>query len=663
MKKYLITAALAVAISGAFVSCNKDDVFSDSLIEQKAKAFDETFFAGYGIPAPNHTWGFESNTITRGEIITRGDSDCGQCYKYDMQYDTPSFPKTGHPAPISDSERAYVKNWFETNPGLSEVGLDIHDFYIQHVWGQANKNYNVRNEDTGVVEVNQGTMDYCEVGDGTNYTHVLDFNANGPGSYGIVYMRNSSALSFGFHATWGDNRDYHNFKLAHIVGTAEDGTKIDGWYVGLAMYGSKWDNGTKVLNYDQLNYADDWILKIVPGESTPPGDDWEIIEGYKVEEVGRVFCEDLGVSSLNDIDYNDIVFDAAILHRWCKLVTKKNGQVINETYSFSLNGYIGYNTHSAEVWLLAAGGTIPATVGGQEVHNQFSGKSTKIMINTAKDNSKLRGAEIAEHDPVQLDYIDGINSINEIDIYALFNNQVIKIDNSEGHAPYKLKVPLGTRWTKEREKIGEAYPKFTEYCSDPTVKFWEGNNINGDLLWDKCDSPVPSKYLEIGKPHEDVVASGTGNNGSNEGNNNEGNNNEGNNNGGNNDSGNNGETKPGQIWPVNGGAGSATNVSMDVNTAKSKFDNATPGQKLCIYSDSTNGWIMFAFGGWPSLNSIEGFSAPTGWYIDGQVIRPYDRAFQNGRFVIELSQVSINTIITQGFMIQGSYNITNITIE
>ena len=128
-------------------------------------------------------------------------------------------------------------------------------------------------------------------------------------------------------------------------------------------------------------------------------------------------------------------------------------------------------------------------------------------------------------------------------------------------------------------------------------------------------------------------------------------------------------TKPGQIWPESG-TGNDTNVSMDTNTASTKFATATPGQKLCIYSSSTSGWIQFAFGWWPVLSTVEGFSAPSGWWIDtdpnagqGKAIKPSDGSFRNGRFEIELSQVSINTIKAQGFAIQGTYTITNITIE
>lgn len=427
MKKYLMTGMAALAMCAAFTSCSKDTTFEQITPEQAIEAsYESAFIKAFGQPAPNQDWGF--GTTTRG--ITRGDSDCGDCYKYDMQYDTPSFPKTGHPAPISASERAYVKNWFETNPGLSEVGLDIHNFYIQHVWGEPNKDYNVRNEDTGKVEVNKGTMDYCEVGDGTNYTHVKDFNANGPGSFGIVYMRNSSALSFGFHATWGDNRDYHNFKLAHIVGTAEDGTKIDGWYVGLAMYGEKWDNGTKVLNYDQLNYADDWILKIVPGE------------GEITEYQGRIMAEDLTVrpnGEASDFDFNDVVFD------W-----KIEGNV-------------------ATIQLRATGGTLPLYVGGQEVHDKF-GVSRNTMVNTGVSSAE-------EPAPYTYTFPTGVEAIaKNIPIVVTNNGQDVELKAEEGKVASKINVPTGTRWVKEYQDIKNAYPGFQGWVADPSAEWTSNSN-------------------------------------------------------------------------------------------------------------------------------------------------------------------------------------------
>lgn len=409
-----MTGIAAIAMCAAFTSCSKDPGFEQMNPEQAIQAsYEAAFIKAFGQPAPNQDWGFGTATRT-----TRGDSDCGQCYKYDMQYDYPSFPKTGHPADITDKERTYVKWWFENNPGLSEVGMDIHNFYLQHVWGQPNKPYTVVYERGNYSE--NGTMDYLEVGDGTNYTHVLDFNANGPGSYGIVYMRNSSALGFGFHATWGDRRDYHNFKLAHIVGDYE-GEHIDGWYVGLAMYAEKDDNGLRVMNGDKWNYADDWILKIVPDETIPP-----------VEYQGRVMAEDLNANEKSDFDFNDVVFDWRI-----------DGRV-------------------ATIQLRAAGGTLPLFVGGQEVHDKF-GVSRNTMVNTGVGSANEPAAytytfpEGTDPLPINIPIIVSKGGV-EAELYA-----------EEGKVASKINVPTSTRWVKEFENISDAYPGFEGWVKNPTA--------------------------------------------------------------------------------------------------------------------------------------------------------------------------------------------------
>ena len=514
MKKYLITAALAVAISGAFVSCS-DDIASDSLIEQKAKTFEKVFVEAYGTPAPNHTWGFKKN-VTRGVngwksigSITRSkeDNSCGTCIKPDMtnfpNYYT-QYPNYTTPAPITDGERAYVKQWFEEHPGFTQ-GLDIQNFYVQHVWGQANKDYtlywlrydenrmrnnpgatsNYYNDDKTV----QATMDYFCVGDGTNYTHTLDFNANNDGSgWEMVYMQNSSALSFKYHSSWS-SEEFKYFRCEEILVPGDkfsDGIARKGWYVGMCCYGEKYDNGDQKLNfYDwEDEICDDWIVKIVPGEGTP--DDFEetqIIEHEEIIEAGRVFCEDLGASNLSDVDYNDVVFDAVIVHE-----TK------------SVDGEVIYENNYAKVCLLAAGGTLPVTVGGHEIHGVLSGNKvgTNIMINTIKeeDRAEVNGAGVFQHAPVVIDRIDGVSSIDDIKIYALYNNKVIEVtNNGENLAPYKICVPIGTRWAKERVDIGLAYKDFSEYCkTGPEVKFWEEETqISSGDLWD--DSATPSPFL------------------------------------------------------------------------------------------------------------------------------------------------------------------------
>lgn len=578
MKKYLIKGLLALVVGGFTASCADKDGEYVPMDQQKEAAYADVFkeLIG-GEVAPNHDWGFKktslledfSQTRAMSRAMTRGDSDCGTCWKYDQQYDTPSFPKTGHPAPITDSERAFVKNWFETNPGLSEVGLDIQNFYLQHVWGQANKNYNIITEETGATDVNQGTMDYCEVGDGTNFTHVLDFNANSGGNWGIVYMRNSSALSFGFHATWGDNRDYHNFKLAHIVGTAEDGTKIDGYYVGLAMWGQKPDNGTKTLNYDQWQYADDWILKIVPGEgetsNTTTTTRTDRIERRRLVSQGRVFCEDLGTDvvkmDLTDIDFNDAVFDAKIWRMGQFDITyidntyNSESDYLENIYTTGINGFdietTGGDAHVivngkfkyvAEICILAAGGTIPLKIGGNngfEIHEKFgvghttivntmgepSGEKVNVMVTNVTRDAVTVNVDITDLVKAAIEKGNTDNtdiSLDIIPIEVLWTNgeyrgvSVLRAEseNDIRIAPQKLCVPIGTPWVYERIPITSAYADFASYAKSKTPLFWEGStNRNPSLLYASGPAGMTEEANETGNVgtnpfHDEIVVEG-----------------------------------------------------------------------------------------------------------------------------------------------------------
>lgn len=484
MKKYLITAALAVAISGAFVSCS-DDVSYDSLIEQKAKTFEQTFIEAYGTPAPNHTWGFKKNTVTRS---TEKES---HTLLQDFGLTKPT---------LQDGEAAYVMQWFRDNPDDNSVGLDITKYFIIFVGGNTtvnvkhhdwDGNYYNNNRNNGatsnffdVYSTQTSILDQLWI-DGE---HIKDWNANG-GVTELVYDR--KADNFIAHNSFCDVWTT-KWKLAQITYNGETG-----WYVGLSSYAKKlegtyetisgsgeYDDRAYYTDYDREDFYDDYVFKIVPAESVP--DEFEettIIEHEEIVEAGRVFCEDLGASSRSDIDYNDVVFDGIIVHEW-KMI---DGVKVSDGYY-------------AKVCLLAAGGTIPVTVGGHEIHGVLSENKvgTNIMINTIKeeDRAEVKGAGVFQHAPVVIDRIDNVTSLDGIQIYALYNNKIVEVtNNGENLAPYKICVPIGTRWAKERVDIGIAYKDFSEYCkTGPEVKFWEEETkISSKSLWD--DSATPSPFL------------------------------------------------------------------------------------------------------------------------------------------------------------------------
>ena len=366
MKKYLMTGMAALTMFAGFTSCSHNDdieVYTQSQID-KAK-YDQAFLNYIGGKiAEGQDWGFSASIA--GSRMTRAAGD-PEVVKKDMWVNDPSkLNGATVPADVTTAEAAYVYEWFqkEENKGLTESGKDWSNFFIQQVYGtmdkqkqgiwhrfdqnRTNNGYDSNYWDEEFSD--KGGMDYLTVGDGQNMTHVLDFNAEKGGPWNIVYMKNSSALKFGYHGSW-DSSDRQLFKLAEIEvpGTCfSDGVARKGWYVGLSLLAEKYDNGKKILGEQRKDFGDDWILKVVPGESN-------IEETYDI----RIMGEDLSATEAGDFDFNDIVLDVKFA---------KTGET------------------TTKVCLRAAGGTLPLYIiaGGEsfEVHNLFK-VGTGVMVNTA----------------------------------------------------------------------------------------------------------------------------------------------------------------------------------------------------------------------------------------------------------------------------------------
>lgn len=279
----------------------------------------------------------------------------------------------------------------------------------------------------------------------------------------------------------------------------QTGTKD--WDFYQVQEGDKWIPGNNIYT--------DWIVRITKGAPSGGGGSTttgpqvyqmsetsynngsvkrQVITGERVVESGRVLCEDLGSSSLNDIDYNDIVFDAVIVNEYEKLVTTyydANGAVerTDTTYSFdAVDGHTGKNKHYALIRLMAAGGTIPAAVKGYEVHNKLGGNGTTVMINTLDEDSRtvVGMAAVATATPSDLIDVDtkskkfyGIDNIDSITIDVRYSQVSEKLTAKHGAVPSKILVPLGTRWPRERQNIGKAYPEFGDYVKNADHNFWD----------------------------------------------------------------------------------------------------------------------------------------------------------------------------------------------
>jgi len=233
-----------------------------------------------------------------------------------------------------------------------------------------------------------------------------------------------------------------------------------------------------------------------------------------------VFCEDLGRASREDLDYNDLVFDA---RTW-----KYEKYTINWTWHYNDasdanpatktkgDSTLTETQNYADIKLLAAGGTIPITIVGRQVHSLFN-KPADIatMINTRDNNSNVYGSfdvrsAIAVGDKAQGDtlmkfktkdgdrfelwLIPGYEHIKDIPIVSSFDGaQVTELNANQGQAPHKILVEYGTtKWVSERKNLALAYPNFSNYVTGQINETgWVKEGINPDYLYDQ---PVENEY-------------------------------------------------------------------------------------------------------------------------------------------------------------------------
>ena len=152
-------------------------------------------------------------------------------------------------------------------------------------------------------------------------------------------------------------------------------------------------------------------------------------------------CEDLGTTA--DFDFNDIVID--VYNDW--------------------SGYPGNWGGATIVTVRAAGGTLPATVAGKDIHELF-GVSTKDMVNT--------GIKTA---PVAIFRIPQVNNAKDIHIMVGNDGGTWELKTATGAAPQKILVPSTTRWSKEYKNIVKSYPDFEKYVQNAADNGQWYNNI------------------------------------------------------------------------------------------------------------------------------------------------------------------------------------------
>ena len=226
-----------------------------------------------------------------------------------------------------------------------------------------------------------------------------------------------------------------NWKFEHIVANGLDGGTVGrgNGNVKLIQAGT-----TEIIPAD-ANYVKG-VSGCTPGfrgdvDPTPDPDPETFIP------VARIMCEDLSAEDGSDFDFNDVVFS------------------------------IQWTETGAKIRLEAAGGTLPLTVGGVEVHAQFK-VGTQTMVNTMAGHKSDYQQPIFEitgnFKNAQGDY-----DANLIPVLVFKHDEWKEMTAIKGRAASKICVDPQTDWCDEYQDIDDKWNgQFSEWVKGQRATFY-----------------------------------------------------------------------------------------------------------------------------------------------------------------------------------------------
>lgn len=343
---------------------------------------------------------------------------------------------------------------------------------------------------------NTATMDYTNA----------DYGIYGPSTgevYAVFQAKDikTSNIAQGYDVTYGgmlaivadthfdSNTGFTSKSGSYPIIDFKDGCSKDNIYIGGSVPNISIAASTCNPGFGAITIPiDDSTTGKVKVETTV-----ETFTETQLVEQGRVFCEDLGTRSSNDVDFNDVVFDAYIykVNTGTKTTIKKNGVFFSENVETTGTSYY------ANIILLAAGGTYPLTVAGTEIHTALGATSTSVIVNTcSSDEDAYSNPYINTTSAKDLGNIPDITSIKAIPIIVKIGDEVHELTAEQGEAAEKICIEkIGTKWTKERKKIKEAY-NFQGYVNNANINFWE-EILDESLLYNCSWDTYTNKSADI----------------------------------------------------------------------------------------------------------------------------------------------------------------------
>ncbi|MGM9778209.1 MAG: hypothetical protein ACI3ZD_07750 [Prevotella sp.] len=482
MRKQLMTGVAAAAICLGLTNCSRYDFTPISEGEQAYVNYEKAFTEKFGEPAPDQTWGFGSADANNGgttRAMTRTASPNANMWASDWNV----------PQPLTDAQKDIVRRFFQQNKNPQGVAIDYTNFFVQDVYkGGTNTTDALTTEKyqaaNGSEVVGSNQMDKLTAGSdndhinnynnaqcsenksvwGGELTNPYDQNSKVFYTDKIMLMENSKTDCFGYYNSLGSaqyNDQYVIISGNTIMDWARTNNKelngadvSDMFFVGFdydALIQQYEGGGSNAVNTNQWlghevaqgtagaievngkwyieggadGYYSDWIVRITEG----------ILKG-KI----RIIAEDLSASEGSDFDFNDVVFDVQM-------------------------NWPSEGKHT--ITLLAAGGTLPLTIAGEEVHEKF-GVATNKMVNTESWTEQKA--------PVTFIIEGNYTNANEIEVRVQKGSDWPLLTAPTGKAASKIAVSTDYKWVKELQDITNAYSDFDTYVTTGNpAKWWKSN--------------------------------------------------------------------------------------------------------------------------------------------------------------------------------------------
>ena len=489
MKRYLITGALAFALCTLFNSCKETNEFDgNNIVEAKMDAFDKMFVETYGEIAPDHDWGFGTTSFARTRGIFANANQWSDNYVVPIDPEKNIFDAEN--SEISIVTAYFTNNSFSDDTEAHECGPN---FFV----------YQISSTDYGKEHMDNL---HCGASSTSTLEHLYNFNAgtcSDNGHHGkSMFVVDGSSKYWTYESSLGTK---HTFDHFHCVDGATIDERLSGFYYIGFDFESAGGADNQIVSPNGV--YNDWIIRISKAESKNGGDtpttpqvmvvtstttsssEYKVYKSVKVTDIGRVMAEDLGSSNKNDMDYNDVVFEARIIEDYYEVEMTIDGTTTTQTsgsYTVKGNSYTaGYSNPRANIKLLAAGGTIPIQVAGFNVHDAFGNVAKTTMINTYNPEMTngmyvtLPATDLMNSSSYDFSY----STIDAIPIAAEYANGVIDIKNEPGKVPHKIRVPVSAPWPIERVEMNTAYNNTFGhglagstgggYVQNPSIEFWK----------------------------------------------------------------------------------------------------------------------------------------------------------------------------------------------